>query len=173
MLLDFIATIAAGFAAAGLALIANHLSGRRLPRWIVFVVAGGAMLAFSIWNEYSWYPRVVAQLPDTVVIASAPADRVIYRPWTYIFPLVTRLVAVDRGAAVHSASDPALLVASAVVIQRWAPTRRLPVAFDCAKGARADLTEGAALGDNGTLTGAEWREVGKDDALLMAACGGA
>jgi hypothetical protein len=172
MLLDFIATIAAGFAAAAVVLIANHLSGRRLARWILPVAVGAAMLGFSIWNEYTWYPRVLAQLPESVVVASAPADRVFYRPWTYVFPLVSRFVAVDRGAAVHSGSDPALMVASAVIIQRWAPTRRLPVAFDCTKGARADLLEGAALGDNGTLTGAEWRDVGKEDDLVQAACNG-
>ena len=76
MLLDLIATLAAAFGCAGLALAARLISRGRLPRWIVPMSAGLGMLLFSVWNEYTWFDRVTAQLPETVVVASAPADRV-------------------------------------------------------------------------------------------------
>lgn len=172
MLMDFIATVVIGFGAAGVFLILSHLSGRRLARWLLPAGVGLAMLAFSIWREYSWYATVTAQLPSSTIVASSPADRAIWRPWTYVFPLVTRLVAIDLGAAVRSTTQPGLFVASAVVIQRWAPTSRVPMAFDCNAHRRADLFEGAELGPDGTLKGAEWREVAADDPLVAAACNG-
>lgn len=176
MLMDLIATIAAGFGAAGVVLMLNHLVGRLaghpLPKWALPAAVGAAMIGFAIWNEYTWYPRVRDQLPATVTIASAPADRVLYRPWSYVFPLVTRFVAVDRTAAVPSAGNPDIFVASAVIVRRWAASERLPVAFDCARLVRADLFDGAELTENGILNGAEWSAPDADDPLVRAACMG-
>ncbi len=169
MLIDFISTIAAGFCAAGVVLIVNHLSGRRLPKWALPAGIGLAMLSLAIWNEYSWYPRALAQLPDNVVIASAPVERVVYRPWTYVVPLVSRFIAVDRP---QGADAPAVFATNAYVVERWGQSRPVPVAFDCAKGLRADLFEGAELADNGTLKGAEWRPHDPEDVLVRAACNG-
>ena len=62
MFFELVATFAAGISAAGLALIANHLTGGRLPRWFLPLAAGGAMrigtaaaagavsLAYPDWN---------------------------------------------------------------------------------------------------------------------------
>jgi hypothetical protein len=110
-------------------------------------------------------------LPEGVVVASAPSDRAIYRPWSYLFPSVSRFIAVDRATAARSASDPQIFAANAVVIQRWLPERRIPQAFDCAKGARADLMDGATLSEDGTLKGTKWMQAA-DDPLVAAACGG-
>lgn len=172
MLIDFISTVAAGFGAGGIVLILNHLSGRRLPRWFLPAGVGLAMVGFAIWSEYSWYPRMRAQLPESVTIASAPADRAMWRPWSYVFPLVTRFVAIDRSESVRSTTRPELFVASAVVARRWAPWERIPIAFDCTRNVRADLFEGAELAGNGTLTGAEWGTPDPDDVLIRAACNG-
>lgn len=172
MLIDFISIVAAGFGAAGVILILNHLSGRRLPKWALPAGVGAAMLGFSIWSEYNWYPNTRARLPETVTIASAPADRALWRPWSYMFPLVTRFVAVDKTEAVYSTTRPGMFVASAVVARRWAPWERIPVAFDCDRQVRADLFEGAELAGNGTLKGAEWRPRDPEDVLVRAACNG-
>ena len=172
MLMDFISTVATGVAAAAFIYALNQFLKGRLPRWLMPVAVGGAMIAFAVWNEYSWFGRVTDQLPAEVVVASAPQDRVFYRPWTYIAPLTTRFVAVDRTAAVRSESNPDLLVASAIVVQRWTPTQRVSMVFDCGTFRRADLFEGAELGQGGTLRGAEWRDVGPEDSLVKAACGG-
>ena len=129
---------------------------------------GIAMIGFSIWNEYSWYPRARASLPATVVVASAPGDRMFYRPWTYVFPIVTRFVAVDRSPA--GAGD--VFATSAYVVRRWAPSQQVPVAFDCARMVSADLVGAARLDSKGTLTGAEWSAPDAEDPLVRAACKG-
>ena len=170
MLMDFIATAASGVGLGAIMLVLRHLSRGSLPKWVVPAGAGIGMLGFAIWNEYTWFDRVTASLPAEVIVVSAPQDRAIYRPWTYLAPLTTRFVALDRTSMVISQGNADLRVASAVVVQRWTATQRVPMAFDCAGARRADLFEGASLGDNGTLVGAQWRDVGPDDRLLRAAC---
>lgn len=175
MLVDFIATIAAGAGVACLIFVANHLSrrvrGQRLAKWVMPAGIGLAMIAYSIWNEYSWYPRMRAALPEGVVVAVAPTERAMYRPWSYAFPIVSRFIAVDTGHAARSTADPQVFAANAVVFQRWQSEKRIPQAFDCGAGARADLMDGAALSEDGKLKGAEWLTEA-DDPLVRAACSG-
>ena len=175
MLSDFVATIAAGAGVACVVFIANHLSGRltgrTLAKWVMPASIGAAMLAYSVWNEYTWYPRMRAALAEGVVVASAPEDRVMYRPWSYLFPTVSRFIAVDRAGAVRSPSNPQIFATSAVVFQRWQPERRIPQAFDCVRRGRADLIGGATLSADGTLRGTTWQEV-EGDPLVAAACSG-
>lgn len=168
--MDLLATICAGAGLAGIVLGLRYLSRNRLPKWTLPAAIGAGMLIFSIWNEYSWYPRVAAALPEAVVIVSAPEDRVFYRPWTYLFPVSSRFMALDRTAMVTSAENAAIRRADALMVQRWSRSQRVPLAFDCAGGRRADLLEGATLAPDGTLQGTVWTAVGSDDALQDAAC---
>jgi hypothetical protein len=89
-----------------------------------------------------------------------------------VFPVTSRFMAVDRGAVSRSLTQPDLVATEILLVQRWSNTVRVPVAFDCAAGARADLVEGAALAPEGTLRGATWVPVGHDDEMLKAACNG-
>ncbi len=174
MLTDFISTLAVAGGAACVVLIVNHLggklAGRRLPKWAMPAAIGGAMIGFTIWNEYAWYPNARARLPEGAVVASAPGERMAYRPWTYAVPLVTRFIAVERPAA--EGVPPAIFATNAYVVERWGKSLPVPVAFDCARGLRADLIGGATLAADGTLTGAEWRAPNDEDVLVRAACNG-
>jgi hypothetical protein len=176
MLIDFIAAVAVAFGVAGsvlfVGLIVRGLTGWRLPKWFLPASVGLGMIGFGVWNEYTWYARVSGQLPAELVVASAPEERAWYRPWTYVAPLTLRFVAVDRGRILRSTSDPGLIVAPVMILERWSPTRQITVAFDCTGHRRADLLDGAELNDDGTLDGVDWREVGPDDALVKAACDG-
>jgi len=176
MLIDFISTLSVAFGVAGVLLIANlvvkRLTGQPLPKWLIPAGIGAGMIAFGVWNEYTWYSRVSGQLPEEVVVAAAPPERAWYRPWTYVVPLKLRFAAVDRGAMVRSTADEDLAVAPVFLVERWAPTRQVTVAFDCAGQRRADLGPGAEIGQDGTLDSVDWRAVGPDDALLKTACDG-
>ena len=170
MLMDLIATLAAGAGLVGFVIIARHLSGGRLPKWTIPAAIGAGMLLFSIWNEYTWYYRTTSALPEQVIILSSPTDKVFYRPWTYIFPVSSRFAALDGTVMVKSIENSAFRRAEVLLVQRWTPTKRVPLAFDCANDRRADLIEGAELAPDGTLTGGTWMDVGKDDELQRAAC---
>lgn len=170
MLMDYIATIAAGLGLVGFVVIVRHLSKGRLPKWTIPAAIGLGMILFSVWNEYTWHRRTTQALPAEVIILSSPADKAAYRPWTYVFPVSTRFAAFDGTGMVKSPGNDALRMGEVLLVQRWTPTRRVPVAFDCANGLRADLIEGVNLTPDGVLTGGEWMNVGFEDELQRAAC---
>ncbi len=69
MLFEFIATMAAAFGMAGLALIITHLSklaGKRAPKWLVPLFAAIGIFTFQIHQEYNWYSQQVSTLPAGV-----------------------------------------------------------------------------------------------------------
>lgn len=170
MLLEFIAAIAVGLGAAGLALILRTLSGRRLPVWLAPASAGLAMIAFMVYMEYSWMDRTTDRLPDGVVVVNASQETSWYRPWTYIKPLTLRLVAIDtrRNRSNEGQSDQ--VMTTVILLGRWMPAREIPVVYDCALARRADLGEGVVLGPDGELEGAQWRDLDPDNPGLRATC---
>ncbi len=170
MTLDVIAAFCAGAAMAGVVMFLRKITGSLLPRWAIPAAAGLGMLLFTIWNEYSWFSRVSGQLPPEVAVLSAPTESMVWRPWTYLVPVSFRFMALDVPGMVWSEQNPALRRGDALLVQRWKPTLRIPMAFDCDQGRRADLLAGASLAPDGTLTGAAWQEAAPDDQLQRAAC---
>ena len=168
MFIELIATFAAGIGAGGLALLLNRLTGGRLPRWAMPVAAGLAMLAYAIWSEYSWGARIVAGLPQGVVEVSRVEQRIAWKPWTFLVPQTTRLIAADAGAAATRPDAPATRLVDLYLFARWQPTRGVTVLVDCTAPARADATE-AALDDPAS---AIWRPLPEDDPLVRTICGG-
>ena len=166
MFFELIATFAAGIAAAGFALIANHLSGGRLPRWALPVAAGVAMLGYTVWSEYTWGPRTRAALPEGVEVLMTVEETRVWKPWTYVVPQTTRIMALDRESVQTNAQAPGILLADLYFFARWTPPAKRPQLVNCAEGARADVS-GAALSDP---SGATWRSMAEDDPLSEALC---
>jgi hypothetical protein len=170
MLLEFVATIASAFGAAGVVMMLNILVGRRLPGWSIPAAAGLGMLAFAVWSEYSWYGRVTAQLPDGVVVASVNETTAWYRPWSFFAPQVNRLIAVDHRFDRRNPAVPGQVLTNSVLMARWEPSRQFGAVFDCVDSRRADLMDEVVFGENGTLDGVVWVQLESDDAVLNAAC---
>ncbi|TCP60327.1 hypothetical protein EV663_1105 [Rhodovulum bhavnagarense] len=169
MFLELIASFVAGLGAVGLVLALDRLTGRHLPRWLVPLAAGGAMIGYAVWSEYSWAPRTVAGLPSGVVEIERIAERKPWKPWTYAVPQVTRLMTADVGGAATRADAPGLRLVTLYAFARWQPTRAIPQLVDCTGGARADVTD-AVLADPAA---ADWRALAADDPLRRAVCDGA
>ena len=175
MLNDYISTLAAAFLAVVVVFILNHLSrkfrGRKLPKWVMPAAAGLAMVGYSIWNEYAWFPKIRADLPASVVVVQEVSEAAPWRPWTYLAPLVVRFVAIDTDKIDHPvAARPELARTDLLLVARWRPFAAVPVVYDCDAKARADLIGGGALGGDGTLSGAVWVTLAQDDQGLAAAC---
>lgn len=170
MFLELIATFAIGFAAAGVSHLINRLSGRRLPRWLIPVSAGLAMIGFTIFNEYTWFQRTKAALPEGVSVAKTVETSAFYRPWTYAFPYVDRFIALDRVTMRRNTNLPDQRIFDLLIYGRWSPVHRVRSVFNCKTGERADLTEGVSIGDDGRIIGAAWVTTGADDPLMKAAC---
>ncbi len=172
MLIFLVSTIAAGFAAWGIAMAVNRLTGRKLPKWTLPAGAGLAMITFVLWNEYSWAERSRSALSDTAVITFKNERRDFWRPWTFLAPLTTRMSVLDRGAAAELPADPNpdMRHARVYLMERWKPTYGLTMLYDCARARRLDTSDAGA--SNANIEEADWIQLDPEDPALRAACGG-
>lgn len=170
MALELLAAIIAAVAFAGMAHLVWRLSGRRLPRWIVPAAAALGLIGFTVWNEYDWFGRVSAELPPGVPVVWTETGANGLRPWTHLFPMTTRFIALDRRSIAQHPGNADLRLAHIYEFARWTPTRDTMMVFDCAAGRRVTLTEQVTIDDQGVLSGAEWVAAAPDDAFQTQAC---
>jgi hypothetical protein len=170
VLMDLVATIAAGFAGAGIALLLRRLSGGRLPGVFVPWVAGGAMIAFLLWNDYSWYGRTAGGLPEQVEVYTSMPESAAWRPWSYLAPVTERFGAVDTGSIRRNPAVPGQVMAEVYLFARRAPVARLPVLIDCVGNRRADIADGMEFAADGAVSNAVWTVLEPDDPLAGAVC---
>lgn len=170
MFVELIATIFAGIACAGLAMLLNILIGRRLPKWITPVAAGLGMLGTTISNEYTWFGRTADSLPEGLEIAMTVDEQSWFRPWTQVWPYTKRFVAVDTGTARANERVPDQKLADLYFFGRWSPINQAPVLFDCANARSALLIDGAEFAEDGTVPDADWQSMPADDPILKLVC---
>lgn len=169
MFLELFATFIAGIGAAGLALLLNHATGRRLPKWVIPVAAGATMIAYTIWSEYTWAARTIADLPDGVEVVMEVGESRAWKPWTYVVPQVTRLSALDTATIRTRPDAEGTRLVELYLFARWQAPTRMPQLVHCENGARADVTD-SALADPAT---ADWIRLEQGDPLLERACNAA
>ncbi len=173
MILDFIGSLATGLGLMGVVLLVNRLILRGyFGRWIYPATVAFGMVAFSIWAEYTWPSRTLDAQPQ-LRLASQNGETVFYRPWTFVWPQVTRMIAVDLSQTRTHPAQPDLVLTRVILMGKWEPVRGVMVVYDCAAPARADLREGVEFNADGTLDGAEWVPLGGDDPVMLAACAAA
>ncbi|SHH02277.1 hypothetical protein [Marivita hallyeonensis] len=163
MFLELIAVIVAGLAGAGVMLAISKLSGGRLPKWIIPVAAGLAMLGTTISSEYGWFARTSGNLPDGLEVVQTVESTAIYRPWTYLFPYVDRFVAIDQENVRANSEQSDLYLADLYFFGRWTTVQSVEVMVNCQTGQRAD----PALGDDSPPI---WRDVPEDDPIVSGVC---
>ena len=169
MFLELIAAFAAAFAAAGVAMLVNVLTGGRLPKWAMPVAAGAALLGFAIWSEYSWYDRTAGALPEGVDVTFANVSTVAWKPWTHAVPYVNRFVALDTLSIRKNEAVPHQRLADIYFYERWAPRVALEMVVDCSEDRVAPLAS-ATLSDSGEATDAAWARPAEGDRTVEAAC---
>ena len=170
MFLELIATVFAGIACAGLAMLVNITIGRRLPKWIMPVAAGLGMIAMTISNEYTWFDRTAEQLPDGITVAMTVDEQSWFRPWTQLLPYTERFVAVDLATARRNQSLPNQRIADLYFFGRWSPVNQAPLLFDCAEARSALLIDGADFAQDGMVADADWQSMPDDDPILKLVC---
>lgn len=173
MWVDLLSMAAIGVLTACMIYIARRSlarRGRRFPRWVLPGVIGASMIGYSIWNEYSWFDRITSELPPSVAVVGQGERSAFWAPWTYAWPVTTRFIAMDIRNRVESSQRPGLVVTELLLVERWQPTRRVQLAFDCRRSQRADLLGGARIEADGSLEGARWQAVEPSDPMLRVAC---
>lgn len=170
MFIELIATIFAGIAAAGLMMIVNIATGRRLPRWLTPVAAGLGMIVATVSNEYTWYDRTADALPEGIEVALTVEEQSWIRPWTQAWPYTERFVAVDTGTARQNQNLPGQRMADIYFFGRWSPVNKAPMLFDCTNDRSAILIDGADFAEDGAVADADWRALPPDDPLMGLVC---
>lgn len=169
MLFELIAVVVAGIAAGGLVTLLRR-AAPAVPRWMVPVMAGAAMLTASISLEYSWFPRTRDALPEGLRVALTHESRAPWRPWTYAAPFVDRFIAVDLATMRTNEALPDQRMVDLYAFGRWAATQRVQTVADCATHRRADLAPGVSFADDGQVQGAVWVAAVADDPIMQTIC---
>lgn len=167
MFLELIATFVAGVAGAGAMMLLNRLIGNRLPRWLVPVAAGAAMLAMTISSEYAWFSRTAEAMPDRLEVIETVESRAAYRPWTYVVPYINRYIALDREGVQINSDQPQMRLADLLFYGRWKPTTAVQIMVDCDRNARTYPIDEISGSD-----ALRWQEVGEADTIVASVCKG-
>lgn len=165
MFLELVATFVAGIGVAGMVLLLGRF-WRGLPGWAAPVAAGAAMIAVAVASEYSWAGRTADGLGDGVVVVDEVAESAWWRPWTYLAPVTTRIMALDTASIQTNDAAPDTRLVGLYMLGRWQPVVARSLLLRCVDPARADATP-AALDDP---AGADWRPVEKTSPLIRHAC---
>lgn len=177
MLYEFIATMAAGFGLAGLALIITHLSklaGKKAPKWLIPLFGAVGIFAFQIHQEYNWYDQQVAQLPEGVTVVKKIEESAWFRPWSYVKPQIVRFIAVDSGHAQAQVNNPNIYLTNIYLFERRMSVKQIPQVIDCAAPARADYVlpekESKLSVDEHVKQTSKWYPLAKEDLLFINIC---
>jgi hypothetical protein len=170
MLLEFIAMVAAAFGAAGIVLLLNRITGRRLPKWLMPVAVAAAMMSFAVWSEYSWYDRVSSQLDPGVAVVDQDSRGAPWRPWSYFVPVTDSFLAVDLGRAVPHAVTEGQRFLNTYRFARWTQPQVATVLIDCRQARGIALEPGADFPVEAIPPENAWRPIPGDDPVLTAAC---
>ena len=171
MFWELLATLIAGIAGAGVVLIVNTILGGRLPKWMMPVGAGAAMIAMTIYNEYTWFDRQVEAMPEGLEVAETVENRAWFRPWTQVAPYIHRFVAVDTASLRRHDAAPGQVMADLYLYGRWAPVEPVSVLADCDGRRMAPLVEGVSFAEDGTVEGLTWQNAPEGDTILPVICG--
>ena len=173
MFFELVGTVLAGVAAALLVFAVRRYAPGRIPKWLMPVAAGAAMIAATISSEYGWYGRTAGQMPEGFAVARTVGESAVYRPWTYLVPLTTRFVAVDQEGAKTHPDFPGQRIVDLYFFGRWQPVQAVPVLFDCPGHRSVVIAAGTEFGPDGAVQNPEWEEMPSDDPVLRTACAGA
>lgn len=177
MLFEFIATIAAAFGMAGLALVITHLSklaGKRAPKWLIPLFAAIGIFGFQIHQEYHWFPQQVAKLPTGVTVIKTAESTEWFRPWSYVKPQILRFIAADNGNAVAQVENPDIYLVNLYLFERRRSVQQIPQVINCAAATRADYViptaDSSLTIDEHIKQTTAWRDLERDDPLYISVC---
>ena len=173
MLFNFIATIVVGLSAAALMLLVFRPFGRKTPRWTYPAAAGAAMIAFTIYNEYDWFPRTVAQFPDHFVLGETVTSTNALQPWTFIVPRTDRFSLVNTESILSHPEAPQYRLAEIVLFDRHYGPNTINMFYDCAEPRQALASNAPSLAIDELETLVPWVASEPDDRLRELACDGA
>jgi hypothetical protein len=105
MLWTLIAIGISGLGAAGIAMLLRKLTRNRLPKWIIPAFAGLGMLSYQIYYEYQWFEHQLQRQPAESVLVASESGEVLWRPWTFFWPMTTAFTVLDSKSVQRQAGE--------------------------------------------------------------------
>ncbi|MCC9620280.1 hypothetical protein LPB41_01140 [Thalassospira sp. MA62] len=164
-------TVVVGFASAGVVMVLFRLLGRKAPKYLIPLVAALGMFGYMIWDEYTWFDRYAARLPDNITVIQMFQDETAFAPWTLVVAPTSRFTAIDRNKLVTNPDNPDQKQVTTLLLKKGGETLALTHLIDCAQARRGYITPQTELDDNGFPIGmTEWFSLDASDPLRMAVC---
>jgi hypothetical protein len=172
MFWTLVSVFIAGFAGAGIGLLLRNITRNRLPKGVIPICAGVAMIATTVGQEYGWFDGVRSTMAQDLVVISTREQQAWYQPWTFVRPWVRGFISYSPSETVETAPGSGLLVVQLRLQERWQPQFVRPALVDCANLRWSDITPDMNFDENGRPEGATWRETGLDDPIVGTVCAG-
>lgn len=144
MVYEFIATIAAAFGMAGMALLIRHLAQFvriKIAKWFVPVFAAAGIFAFQIYQEYHWFDQTQIRLPQGVIVVWTIEQSIWYRPWSLIKPQPVQFVVLDSNSIKASDTYPKLKLVYLYSFERRMRVKVMPQIIDCQHNRRINASQ--------------------------------
>lgn len=172
MTVNLIVSLLMGAIAALFAWAGFRTFKRKPPPYVLPAVAGAAILAYTVYADYTWAERTEQTLPKSVVVVQRVQVDTLLAPWSYVWPMVQRFTAVDPAAFMRNSAHPDWVLFKLYLFSRYQPTHSVPMLMDCT-GSRMTPVEGANFLPDGLPAHPEWQPLAADDPLLRAVCASA
>lgn len=170
MILNLIVTLVLGGLAAGSVYLVARPFGWK-PAGVYYLVAAAAgMLAYSVYDEYSWYERSASTLPTQLKVVRTYATSMPYQPWTYAVPRIYRFDAVDMGSLRSNPKAPELALIRLLRVTRNTSSDSVAAVLDCPNARYAEIGEGTQFSQSGVPTNPDWQSLSQHPELKMTIC---
>lgn len=171
MAFQLISTFMIGVLGASLAYIAYRLSGRRISKAVIPFAAALAMIAYSVWNEMTWYSRTAAILPQgyAVIAPGAPVSSVL-SPWSYIVPRIESFRVLDSKSVQPLPQSNGRYLAQVHEIARFVPIRKTSWIIDCNAKEQAEIGPATKFDDSGLPTNVKWTKIEETSRMAELVC---
>ncbi|MBN2692918.1 MAG: hypothetical protein JXR43_13895 [Burkholderiaceae bacterium] len=169
MTVNLVVSLLMGAIAALFAWAGFRTFKRQPPRYVLPAVAGAAILAYTVYADYTWAERTEQTLPKGMVVVQKVRVDTLLAPWSYLWPMVQRFTAVDSAGFLRNPAHPDWVLFKLYLFSRYQPAHAVPMLMDCT-GARMTTVEGASFLPDGLPTDPQWQPLDANDPLLRAVC---
>lgn len=171
MLFRLIATLMLGVLGASVAFILYRHSRGVLPKAIIPFAAGLAMIAYSIWNEATWFSRTRATLPrELALVDTGPPVTSPLSPWTYVFPRIESFRVLDLRTLQPLPGAKNRFLAQVHTLGRYDPARKSSWIIDCSSGRQAEIVASTKFDASGLPSDVAWSDAGDANRIAKTAC---
>lgn len=167
---NLLGPIMAGIGTVGVLLFLKRILKIPMPGWIVPIGAAAGMMGAHMINEYTWYSRFSAELPDTMVVIDKGSSKHWLEPWTYLLPKTNRFAAIDRSSLKINEANPDLVMGEVLLFERYTPTAHVREIADCTNNRTMAVQPGAKLDDTGMPERLNWVERDAEHPIVNAMC---